>query len=70
MADFRAVGDTTITLEEYRALDAAGLLRRPLTDPPIRRRYRGDDTRTGDRVDLTELARSMATTRNAVEGTA
>lgn len=68
MADFRAVGDHTITLDEYRALDAAGLIRRPLTDPPIRRRYRGDDTRTGDRVDLTEMARAMATTRNAVEG--
>ena len=69
MADFRWVGETTITLEEYRALDAAGLLRRPITGGPMQRHRNLSDV-LPDRVDLTELARSMATTRNAVEGAA
>lgn len=70
MADFRYnVGETTITLEEYQALERAGLLNRPITGGPMKRHRTVSDV-LPDRVDLTELARSMATTRNAVEGTA
>lgn len=57
MADFRKPGPQSISREEYDALEAAGLIRRPLTWGGIRRKH---PTKTeANTVDLTTMVESF-----------
>lgn len=58
MADFRMPASQSISREEYDALEAEGLIRRPLTWGTMRRKHPTRDE-AGPKVDLTTMVESF-----------
>ncbi len=60
MSDFkRPCTDSTVTLEQYKAMEEAGLITRPISWGPIRRRTRRTDETETPTIDLTTMVEHM-----------